>query len=128
MEPVDRCIQKLDEAVKAAAFGLAISFIIGSTATAANLRCSPALPVFCANVHVGCAGRTALPTLAFTITAEGVVFEDGSRWGADASVTESGTVYRRKGSRDWIRIDTAGACSQRMYRKAGPVMAYGTCG
>lgn len=128
MEPVDRRIQKLDETLRAAAFSLAVFIVIGGPTKAADLRCTPALPVFCANVHVGCAGRTALPTLSFTVTDGGVAFEDGSRWAGAASVTDSGTVYRRENSRDWIRLDRAGAFSQRVYRKAGPVMAYGTCG
>ncbi len=105
----------------------AIICLAGARATAADLRCTPTLPVFCANVHVGCAGRTKLPTLDFTAMVDGVVFEDGSRWSGAASVSYSGAVYRRAGSRDWIRIDTGGAFSQRVYRDGGPMMAYGVC-
>jgi hypothetical protein len=111
--------------------GLAVMAGCGAEARATAVHCRPALPVFCANVHVGCAGRTTLPTQPFTISALGtsakIDFADGERWIAGTSVSQSGTVYRNQNSNDWIRIDPEGRFSQRVYRPRGPLMAYGTC-
>ncbi len=121
-----RRIQKLDETLRTAVVGL--MFLLTFTgAQAAELRCTPSLPVFCANVHVGCSGRTNLPTHGFAITQAGVEFDDGGAWLVEISVSDSGAVYRRKDARDWIRIAPDGAYSQRAYRERGPVMAYGLC-
>lgn len=104
---------------------------IGANAEAAEVKCAPALPVFCANVHVGCAGRTAVATHGFKITLSGsdalIAFADGRNWVADVTSSSSGAVYRQRGSRDWIRIDPKGFFSQRVYRARGPMMSYGTC-
>ncbi len=127
MEPLDRRIQELDEALKAAAFGLAILLTISGGANAADLRCTPTLPVFCANVHVGCAGRTTLPTHGFAIAADQIAYDDGTVWDVTRASSDSGDVYRRKGARDWIRVDPEGRFSQRVYLGRGPVMAFGVC-
>jgi hypothetical protein len=36
---------------------------------AGAVSCQPSLPFFCGNLHVSCAGRTSLPTFAFTLRA-----------------------------------------------------------
>lgn len=125
MEPLDRRIQKLDEALRAA-FGFILLFT-GNAAQAEELRCTPALPVFCANVHIGCSGRTTLQTQAFIVSSGKVAFSDGDEWIVDLSVSDSGAVYRKRGADDWIRVDLTGVFSQRIYRHTGPLMAYGTC-
>jgi len=114
------------EGMKFAPF-LLLVFASAAEANAAGAHCTPALPIFCANVHVGCSGKTDLPTQGFTISPAKISFDDGDTWQVDVSVSDSGTVYRRRGAADWIRVDPAGAFSQRIYRDAGPVMAYGTC-
>lgn len=96
-------------------------------AKADDLDCTPSLPVFCANVHVGCSGRTALPTSRFVVETKRIVFDDGAEWSVTQSVSNSGMVYRRDASRDWIRIGPDSRFSQRVYLERGPVMAYGVC-
>ena len=34
-----------------------------------HVACEPSVPFFCANLHVSCAGRTAVPTFAFSLRA-----------------------------------------------------------
>lgn len=107
---------------------LAISLIaFTGGAEAADLRCIPALPVFCANVHIGCSGRTVLPTQEFSVSPTRITFSDGSGWRVDQAVSDSGSVYRRQGAKDWVRINPKGAFSQRIYRENGPLMTYGRC-
>lgn len=36
-----------------------------------SVVCEPAWPVFCANIHVACAGQTTVRTFAFTLRADG---------------------------------------------------------
>ena len=110
--------------------GLKAAFILiasSGSAQAAELRCTPALPVFCANVHVGCSGRTTLPTRGFLIEPGRIVFEDGAQWQVTATISNSGVVYRREASRDWIRIGHERRFSQRVYLERGALMAYGQC-
>lgn len=108
--------------------GLAILAFAGAAkAEGANLTCTPALPVFCANVHVGCSGKTKLPTRGFRVEADRIAFDEGDEWRVVTAVTQSGVVYRRDASRDWIRIGPDRRFSQRVYLERGPVMAYGVC-
>jgi len=113
----------LTDGLKAACFLIAIS----GAAEAAGTRCTPALPVFCANGHVGCSGKTALPTHSFRIESDRIAFDNGEAWRVTATVSDSGDVYRREVSRDWIRVGPDGRFSQRVYLERGPVMAYGIC-
>jgi len=100
---------------------------LSGAAGAGEPRCVPALPVFCANVHVGCSGKTRLPTRGFRVEAGRIVFDDGTDWRVTAAASDSGVVYRREASRDWIRIGREGRYSQRVYLERGPVMAFGEC-
>lgn len=112
---------------------LAAALAIGAAgaAGAATLDCAPRFPVFCANLHVGCAGRSALPAPAFRVTlGEGraeVAFADGGAWRATARTSHAGVVLRPAAGRDWIRIAPDGGYSQRIYRRRGPLMAIGRC-
>lgn len=116
-------ITSLSDGLKAAVVLIATAVV----AEADEVRCTPALPVFCANVHVGCSGRTEMPTQGF-MTGDGqILFDDGAIWRVDIAVSDSGVVYRREEARDWIRIDPDGRFSQRVYRARGPVMTYGVC-
>lgn len=107
---------------------LALALIVSTgAAAAAESRCAPALPVFCANVHVGCAGRTTRPTSGFLLGDGVIAFDDGAVWTVTSETSGSGDVYRRTGAPDWIRVDPEGRFSQRVYLERGPVMAYGVC-
>lgn len=107
-------------------FGASVLPAIGET-----IRCEPAYPVFCQNVHIGCAGRTALSTNGFLVTVEAngvdVVFDDGKKWMAQAPELKGERVIRKSGARDWIRIDRKDRFSHRIYRKGAALMAYGKC-
>lgn len=92
-----------------------------------TLLCSPALPVFCANIHVGCSGKTDFPTSEFMVAGGQITFDNGEAVWSGGESTASGTVYRKPGTRDWIRISPDQRFSQRIYTAKGPVMAYGTC-
>lgn len=96
-----------------------------------TIRCEPLYPVFCHNVHIGCAGRTSLPTEGFLVTVKAngvdVVFDGGEKWMAQAPEQKGERVIRKTDSRDWIRIDRNDRFSHRIYRKGTALMAYGKC-
>ena len=96
-------------------------------AAAEAQTCRPALPVFCKNVHVGCSGKTTIPTSGFAVRDDRIVFNSGVEWNVAVSRSRSGDVYRREGAQDWIRLSPDGNFSQRVYLESGPVMAYGAC-
>ena len=100
-----------------------------------SLDCAPALPKFCANIHVGCAGRSRIETWPFRL-----VFNDTSvlhREGfdpvhLDVTFGEQDAVFRLPGSRDWIRILLSDGkdrmiFSQRICRNGQALMTRGTC-
>ena len=99
------------------------------------LECRPALPFYCANIHVGCAGRSRVPTAPFTLAfADGATIHRDREVPQAASVTHStsGTVVRPDGSLDWIRVQVTKdkesfAFSQRIYQKGRALMTHGTC-
>ncbi len=101
-------------------------------ATDARIRCSPAEPFFCENIHIGCAGRSKLDTLAFTLDRKQVVFDDATRWTVNLADNflpnekgDSALVLRH--GKDWIRLTADGRFSQRIYRKGKALMTRGTC-
>lgn len=111
-----------------------LSFLLGVSvlpAAGETIRCEPVYPVFCQNVHIGCAGRTSLPTKGFSVivAANGVDvnFDGGEKWMAQAPEREGERVIRKSDSRDWIRIDHKDSFSHRIYRKGKALMAYGKC-
>ena len=95
------------------------------------LSCTPALPNFCANVHVGCAGRSKLRTSGFDVLVHkgraSVTFSNGTGWVAKTARSRGALILRRHGDQGWIRIETDGRFSQRIYVKGAALMAYGTC-
>lgn len=113
---------------------IASLFLIGYSVLpvfAETIRCEPVYPVFCQNVHVGCAGRSSLPTNGFLITVEAngvdVVFDGGEAWMVQAPELKGERVIRKSDSRDWIRIDRRDRFSHRIYRKGTAFMAFGKC-
>ena len=103
--------------------------------TAVWLECRPALPFYCANIHIGCAGRSKLPTEPFTLAfaSTGMLHRNGKPpMVVSVKPGKTGTVFRPVGSTDWIRIEFTGKqegfpYSQRIYRKGESLMAHGTC-
>ena len=114
---------------------MALSAMPARADVAIWLECRPALPFFCANIHVGCAGRSKLPTEAFTLAYAdaGMIHRDGKPPRMmSVQLSETSTVLRLVGSRDWIRVETVGkqdgfAYSQRIYRNGKALMARGIC-
>ncbi len=100
-------------------------------AVADGVKCKPVLPYFCANMHIGCSGRTDLPAAGFSISFESstarVVFESGAIWDVTIEASDSGRVFRQLGSDNWIRIDTDGQFSLRVYSGAKALMSVGQC-
>ncbi len=109
-------------------------FLLGVSvlpAAGETIRCEPTYPVFCQNVHIGCAGRTSLPTEGFSVIVESdaveLTFDGGEKWIAQAPEREGERVIRNSGSRDWIRIDHKDSFSHRIYRRGTALMAFGKC-
>jgi hypothetical protein len=113
--------------------GPVIAALLGLAAPAAagTLECAPMWPQFCANVHVACAGKTRIPTRAFTIRfdagAAEVAFDDGAGWAARVAETETGRVLRPAEGRDWIRVDPKGRFSHSIRRDGRTMMSAGPC-
>ena len=90
------------------------------------LNCTPALPFYCENIHVGCAGRTRLKTERFEISDQNVTFQNGSSWEADLTHDRRAMILRRANRPDWIRIEADGTFSLRRYAPRA-MMTRGTC-
>lgn len=98
-----------------------------SLLAAALLSCVPALPFYCGNIHVGCAGRTRIETHPFDIQDGSVHFADGTVWPVRLQTDGSTKILWRQDSTDWIRIDDTGRFSVRRYRKGQAMMTRGKC-
>lgn len=109
----------------------AVSVPAGAVDTPATMTCRPELPVFCRNVHVGCAGRTAIPARPFTLSlraATATILFAGQPAPVTGVVTGGGDrVIRLDVGRDWIRLEPDGRFSHRIYRRAGAAMSFGVC-
>ena len=96
-----------------------------------HTNCIPLYPVFCKNVHVGCAGRTSLPTLGFSITQKGemgiIEFLDGSSVNAKIMKIGGELIFRLLESQSWIRIEEDGRFSHRVYNDGTSAMSIGQC-
>ena len=95
-----------------------------------DLACTPALPHFCANIHVSCAGRSRRPTRAFTLTLrDGAAlarFEDGETARLGRSDGDMGMVLRADGVGGYIRV-MGDRFSQRIYVNGQALMTRGRC-
>lgn len=109
-----------------------LSALAGLTLAAAGARldCRPEYPVFCRNMHVGCAGRSAAPAPAFSVTLgakEGLLATAGEATRVTVSRSHSGTVLRPESGDWWIRIDPGGQFSHRVTTPSGALMSIGIC-
>jgi len=91
----------------------------------------PALPKFCANIHVGCSGRSRVATSPFKVVVRRgrshVTFPDGTGWPVNATQSGGDLILRPENSRNWIRIAADGRFSQRIYRNGAALMSRGIC-
>ena len=94
---------------------------------AVALVCTPALPFYCGNIHVGCAGRSTRETSSFEISDQAVTFEDAEEWEISLTTDRDALILRRTGSNDWIRIEQDERFSLRRYVKGHALMTRGTC-
>ncbi len=104
---------------------------VGADSATRSYDCLPLRPVFCRNIHVACAGKTAIPTSPFRVSlADGhaqVDFE-GSEPSLRGRVGGSGDlIIRLENGRSWIRIEPDGRYSHRIYEKGGAAMSQGRC-
>ncbi len=108
-------------------------------AKAVAVHCRPALPVFCANIHVGCSGRTALKTFAFALTARadrGRIEAASDTAGLQALYADAradwdpGAAYvilRPRGAGGYIKLRADGSYSFRFYAQDSGLMSHGHC-
>lgn len=106
-------------AVSATAFGVG----------AETLECAPMFPRYCANIHVGCAGRSDVPTATFLLRLEDgyaeVRPEGAAPWRAPYAASHSGRVARR--GMGWLRVDPDLRFSERIYVDGQALMSAGAC-
>lgn len=105
----------------------------------AELVCEPEYPVFCANVHVTCAGRTAIAAFVFrlrvadevaTMTAgpEGEpVRSSYDRAGVSWGEGSAEAIVQPASGPGYLRIDGSGRYSLRHYIGPAGVMSIGRC-
>lgn len=96
-----------------------------------HFSCQPLRSTFCRNIHVGCAGATAIPTAPFEVSvldSSAQVEFEGPEPSLRGRVSGSDDlVIRLENSRSWIRIQPDGRYSHRIYEKDGAAMSQGTC-
>lgn len=109
-----------------------------------ELSCQPALPQFCSNVHVSCAGQTSIATFAFKLRAQrtqgALEVSTGESVGSHelaAPFAQSQLTWAAGGedvlftpSRGpgYLRLLADGRFSLRLYQGEAGIMAYGRCG
>ena len=103
------------------------------------VTCLPTLPFFCANIHVGCAGRTTLRTFAFTLrTSAGRAWIEsdadtagiGKRYrNARIYRDEKGAyvIFRPRAGRGYIKLLDNSRYSFRHYVRDLGTMSHGRC-
>ena len=96
-----------------------------------KLECRPALPFYCQNIHVGCAGRSKIrtPILKINLTASqaAVSSDDGQTVDMVARTARGDTVLFDESSGNWIRLLANGTYAQRIHTRRGALMTRGTC-
>jgi len=106
-------------------------------ARALEVQCEPVHPVFCMNIHAGCAGRTETPALAFKLKADA---GRGSIESPDADMRElyangraewedgeTRVIVRPQRGQGYIRLLADGRYVFRYYRGDTGIMSYGSC-
>lgn len=103
------------------------------------MGCRPALRHFCANVHVGCAGRSSIPAPAFVVS-----LRDGRLHLEDPRSAPAAHAPTPRGELEWahdrsyalarlqppagyLKIVADGSYSYRIYRRGKAYMSYGAC-
>lgn len=108
-------------------------------ARALAVHCRPALPFFCANIHVSCSGRTELRTFAFALKAQSdrgsvesaadtsgiqALYENArADWDPEAAYV----ILRPRGAGGDIKLLANGSYSFRHYAQDTGLMSHGRC-
>lgn len=108
-------------------------------ARALEVQCEPVHPVFCMNIHAGCAGRTETPTFPFKLKADAGrgsieappdasdirrLYENGSaEWGGE----DTRVIVRPGAGPGYIRLLNEGRYIFRLYSGPTGIMSYGDC-
>jgi hypothetical protein len=93
----------------------------------ASTKCTPALPFYCENIHIGCAGRSKISTQGFTFREQSVVFENGTVWNVRPREDRKALILWRQDNDDWIRIEENNRFSLRRYDHGRALMMRGHC-
>ena len=103
----------------------------GADAVPQRYDCEPVRPVFCRNIHLGCAGKTDIPTSPFRVSiTDGLarLHFEGPEPPLQGRVSGSGDlIIRPDDSRSWIRIQRDGRYSHRIYPDREAAMSQGIC-
>jgi hypothetical protein len=106
-----------------------------------ELQCEPRYPFFCRNIHVACAGQTALPAFAFALrlTAPAVgAIESTAPEAADirTAFAQAAVEWDREGqwvllqsrsTNDYLKLRADGVYSLRHYVGPEGLMSLGQC-
>ena len=114
--------------------------ILTKLAKEGDVNCNPALRYFCANIHVGCSGRTSIPTFPFSI----LLINKQVQIKAAMNSPEIRDLFKDKyniywaqnsdyilihfhARRGYIKVLENGKYRFRYYRNGFAVMSYGWC-
>jgi len=105
-----------------------------------TVTCRPALHYFCRNIHVGCSGRSSIPTFTFDVTVtndRASLKQTTSIESSPATSPRSGPVswaddngyaiVRLRPTPDYLKIVADGSYSFRHYSDGTGYMSYGKC-
>jgi hypothetical protein len=104
-----------------------------------HVACEPSVPYFCANLHVSCAGRTAVPTFAFSLraTPAGAALDAGPHARAFVEQYAGGSVQWSSDGRyvivrpartgGYIKLFRDGRYVFRHYPQHEGIMSLGSC-
>ena len=98
-------------------------------AAAERVRCVPDYPVFCANVHFACVGRSEIKTDELTIELFAATARvTTARGTADMALgRDRGARILTNAAPGYIKVAADGRFSQRIYVRSKALMAIGTC-
>lgn len=125
-----RALRVLAVAVLPACAGASV---LSDLARDGTLSCRPALPFFCRNIHVGCAGRSRIATFDFTVTLDGKRARvQPASAGAETHTApiewaEDYAIVWLRPARDYLKITGEGTFSMRHYTRGTAYMSYGAC-
>ena len=110
---------------------LLAALLAAMPAAAETYRCDPALPFYCANIHIGCAGRSRRPGEAFVLRIDGELasarFVSGQEVELSVHRDARAAVLRDRTSPDWIRLSPDGTFVHRIQSLNPALMMRGRC-